>query len=108
VERSDAGRPVSTEERKMRVAGMKVDDIERLGFLQYLRKLKRVMRLRLNDFRIETKGAVGASDQATFRLRVTTCEQGYLVAASDKLVREIGHDPFGPTISNRRNRFSKR
>ena len=83
-------------------------DIERLGFLQYLRKLKRFVCLRINDARIETKGTLRASDKATFRLRVTTREQGYLMAASDKLVREIGHDPFGPTISKRRNRFSKR
>jgi len=41
---------------------MKVDDVKRIGFLQYLRKLKSLVRLRINDARIETKSALGASD----------------------------------------------
>src|SRR6185369_9963884 len=83
VKRRDAGGLVTAKDGEVRVTRMKVDDVKRIGFLQYLRKLKSLVRLRINDARIETKSALGASDYPTVRLGITTREQCYGVTASD-------------------------
>ena len=108
MERRDAGRLVSTKEWKVRVASMKMDDIEVVRVLQYLRKLKNLVCLRINDCRIKTKRALGASDEPTFCPGVTTREQRYLVTAPDELIRKVGDDSFGSAVSDRRYWFSKR
>src|SRR5690349_7750220 len=108
MERRDARRLVSTKEWKVRVASMKVDDIEVIGGLYYLRKLKNLVCLRINDCRIETKRALGASDKPTFCLGVTTREQRDLVTAPDELIRKVGVDSFGSDVSDRRYRLCKR
>ncbi len=108
VEGVHGGRRDEAREREREVVHVTVDHVELAGALEHLGQLEHVGGERIGTLRIEPQRGAGDAVQPAPRHRVAAGEHGDGVAAVDELVRQVGHDPFGPPVAHGRDPLVQR
>src|SRR5262249_43016744 len=103
MQRGHAWTPMAAQERKVKVAGMKVNDIEPRNFLEHELHQPYMVRQRVQASAILPKGLPACRNQPGAGLGISACEKRDSVALANQLLGKIGHDTLRATIPLRRN-----
>ena len=77
---------------------MEMDYVKLVGAAKHLLQEQNVMRHLVHAVLVQAQGAWARGNESGLRHRVTTGEEGHLVALADQLFREVGDDPLGPPV----------